>query len=606
MDDKSRLIVENAPEDIKRSVLGDVLEMTGEIPRDGLQAQAEAELQKDILAAALKNQAPEAALARVAKYHGLPLNVVQDVASSLLQARGIDMEAEEFSQAIAEVKRIEETIEDQGLREWKLQSLARKWKRSPSQLRACYEKALINQAALQPLSVSEFKERHDTDLEWLIPGWIPRSTTLLLHADGGVGKTLFAYQVMECVLKGIPWNGYHVNTGKCLLVQCDEPGIVTAERIEIRGIDNDAPLRILSNWQAENLPRLAQYIEQERPDLIIIDSLTTINKACTFSENDTEYARPLLHLRDLANDYGATVIIIHHSNAGGSARGTRAIHNSVSEVWSFRRGDTLNDRTLRVEKTRLGRPPGDYRFQFNDTDFTFYYLGEGSEDGDNDAPTEERVRLYLSEHPGTPYASEELAEVLSIAKNTARKVARELWAKGLCKRQRPASQRFYSYYVESSTWAAQSDPSDPGENTPDHLRITCSNPDTARDRPPSDPSDPTDRENFTIEKPQNPGSLGSLPDVDVQASGSARVTAVATSDPPCDPACDPGDLGSDHLPVIENAPGTPAPEVWKHCSRFDAAVKVVKVHRHYATVYLPGMGDRRVKLDTLGPLTTEE
>ena len=42
----------------------------------------------------------------------------------------------------------------------------------------------------------------------------------------------------------------------------------------------------------------------------------------------------------------------------------------------MRRGESLNERHLKVEKTRLGRPPGDYLFRFDDTDFTFSYLGE--------------------------------------------------------------------------------------------------------------------------------------------------------------------------------------------------------------------------------------
>jgi hypothetical protein len=592
-------LLRDAPADIKRSLLADLLEISGEMLPDGLREAAETELKGDILSASLRSSTPSAALARVARLHGIPVDLVNEVANTLLREKGLDLETEEFGKAIAEVRDIEETIHDQGLREWKIQALARRYRRTPVQLMACYEKALVNQASLAPLTLSEFREQHSTDIEWLIPGWIPRATTLLLHADGGVGKTLFAYQLMESVLKGRPWNGYHVEKGSCLLVQCDEPGIVTAERIEIRGIGENLPLRILTNWQAENLPRLADYIQREKPDLIIIDSLTTINKACTFSENDTEYARPLLHLRDLANDYGATVIVIHHSNASGSARGTRAIHNSVSEVWSLRRGETLNERHLKVEKTRLGRPPGDYLFRFDDTDFTFTYLGEGEDNGDKDrdSPTEERVRLYLSENAGTAYAAEELSELLSISKNTARKVARELWAKGLCKRKRIPPQRFYSYFIDQENGVLSnvtSDLSDPPQNSPDHLRITCENQSPISVSASSDPSDPPDRVFGTIEKPENAGSLGSLEASSIDSGRTVRGSANVTSDPASDPQVIRPPKTADHLWLIENE--------WVSYCDFDTAVQVVKVGQRKTQIKIPGLGIRSVPNRLLAPL----
>ncbi|NJN04887.1 MAG: AAA family ATPase [Leptolyngbyaceae cyanobacterium RM1_1_2] len=516
-------LIENAPSSLKRQLLGDFLELAGEISKDTIRPDQEQQLETEIISAALQAKMPSAALSRVAKYHGLPVDLVQSIAQDLLGERGLDLEAEEFAKAIAAVKRIEETTEDQGLREWKLQNLARQYKRSPSQLWSCYEKALVNQAVLQPLSLKEFKDQHGNAIEWLVPGWIPKATTLLLHADGGVGKTLFVYQLLAALLAGDQWNGYQLKKGSCLLVQCDEPGIVTAERMEIRGIRDTADLQILTNWQAESLPRLAKWIEAKRPDLLIIDSLTTVNKASTFSENDTEYARPLLHLRDIANDYGVTVIIIHHSNAGGSARGTRAIHNSVSEVWNMKRGETLTERILSVEKTRLGRPPGDYKFQFDEGDFTFSYLGEAHSEGDQSVATEERIRLWMSTSAGTPYAAEEVSEQLALSKNTVRKALYELWAKGLCNRKRDTKQRFYSYWVESTLWQAAdlADPSDLSRSHPDHLPDHLEKPDIPMASPASPPSDPRNRKEITLEKSKNSGSSGSL------AQGEAENTCPA-------------------------------------------------------------------------------
>ncbi|MEO1351316.1 MAG: AAA family ATPase [Cyanobacteria bacterium J06635_15] len=420
---------------------------------DPLRDQREQELAQDIYSAAVGARFPKAAIATVAKYHSLPLEMVEDIAKQLVQQRvGYDLEEEEFSAAIRQVKWLEEHIDDAGLRTWKMQCLARKFKRTVHQLQEAYSKALVNQAPVEPMTIGEFRAKNQGRVQWLIPGWIPAATTLLIHGDGGAGKTLFVYQILEAVTSTGMWNGYQVEHGPALLVQTDEPGLVTAERMNVRDIPDDAPLTILSDWQAEALPRLANYIEKHRPKLIVIDSLSTINKNCIFSENDAEYARPLLHLRDIADEFECCIIVIHHSSAMGRVRGSTAIKNSVSEVWAMRNGHSPDERCLAVEKTRMGRPPGRYKFMFEAEDFSYRYLGEETADGEDTEDTttlEERIRLWLSsdDRIGIPWTPIEISEFLAISKNTARKCLYELWAKQLAKRHRSAGSRAYAYHV---------------------------------------------------------------------------------------------------------------------------------------------------------------
>ena len=241
-----------------------------------------------------------------------------------------------------------------------------------------------------------------------------------------------------------------MEVGPALLVQTDEPGLVTAERMDIRAIGDDAPLQILGDWSAGALPQLAKYIEQNRPRLEVIDSLSTINKDSICSEKDTEYARPLLHLRDIAERFDTCLVIIHHSNASGGVRGTTAIKNSVSEEWSLRL-DGQHRRVLAVEKKRLGNQPGRYAFEFDDSDFSYRLLGE--QDADNQieevASQEERVRLWLYEDNrfGLPWSAMEVSEFLAIPQNTSRRLLRELWATGRIHRDRFNKNRYYSYYA---------------------------------------------------------------------------------------------------------------------------------------------------------------
>lgn len=421
--------------------------MITDIRRDALR-----EIVQEIYEATLA-EGSELELPQIARWTGIPLETVEDIGKRLVENKlNVDLDAEVFNEMLSRYRKIDQ-IEDGGLRAWKLQGLARKYKRSPQQLTDAYSKALINQGPVKPLSPKEFRALHEADIDWLVKGWIPKGTTLLLHADGGVGKTLFCYELMECILTGKPWNGYQVKQGKVLLVQTDEPTLVTHERIDIRGIDDDAPLAILTDWQIEGMARLESYVKEHRPNLLLVDSLTSINRACVFSENDTEYARPLLELSRLGNTYDCTVIVIHHSNADGNSRGTRAIYNSVSEVWGLKKGEQMNDRLLQVQKTRLGRPPGRYRFRFDDEDFTFAYQGEDhGPDGDDNstaATNEKRIELWLNEgdRPGVPFTAQEVSEFLGLAYDTTRRSLYELWAKGLIKRYRPQKQKHFVYHV---------------------------------------------------------------------------------------------------------------------------------------------------------------
>lgn len=420
-----------------------------------LEENARLHLEEEILKAVTTSPHPRLELAKIARWNGVSPEVLENTAQVIVKRRtGHDLEEIEFNQVVQAVQRLEIGEPDQGMREWKLQALARRLRRTPRQLMEAYNKALCTQKPVKPLSIKEFRELAAKETQWTIQGWIPCGSCVLLHAEGGTGKTLFTYELVESVLTGKNWNGYKVQKGRVLLVQVDEPSQVTAERMDIRAIGDDLPLAILPDWQVEGMARLEAYISEMKPAFVVIDSLTAINRNCVFSENDTEYARPVLQLTQIADRHGCAVVIIHHSNAEGNSRGTRAIFNSVSEVWGMS-APSPTERLLRVQKTRLGRPPGRYKFEFEEEDFSFKYLGEDIEEGEESANQENRVKLWLSEdlQKGIRFTSLEVSEHLNIAKHGARRACYELWSKGLIKRVRPKGERFYLYY-------SSGDPSD--------------------------------------------------------------------------------------------------------------------------------------------------
>ena len=418
-------------------------------PKSLLEKRMEREIQVDILRALAKSENPAIALAQVARSSNLPLDVIMGAAQPLAQTHlGYDLEAMEFQSCVREIAHIEEAIQDPGFRDWKIQALAKRYKRSPRDLMQCYNRALVNQNPVEPMTMREFRKNSATEVEWLIPGWLPRGTCALLHGDGGTGKTLMAYGIMRAIVYGEPWNGYEVQQGSALLIQCDEPQIVLRNRMDLFQIGNDAPVGILPDWQVEAIPRLAVFLERERPSFVVIDSLSAINSSTLFSENDTEYARPILQLTKLCSQFNTTILLIHHSNASGQARGTRAIHNSASEVWGLKVGETPQERILTVNKTRLGRAPGSYKFGFDEDDFSFNYIGDAADHEGASVTQEEKIRLWLYQEDsrGIPYTPSEVAEFCGIATASTRRALHELSSKGvLIKKPSQTNRRGVTY-----------------------------------------------------------------------------------------------------------------------------------------------------------------
>jgi archaellum biogenesis ATPase FlaH len=298
-------------------------------PPDPLREKAERELEQDILSAVSNSRFSQVSLAQIARYNSIPIDVVEAIAQQLSSDYlGRDLERLEFESISKQIQKIEAEEEDPGIRDWKLTRLAKRHGTNRRSMMECYNKSLASASMVKAKPIGQFLDEHLQDeIAYLLHGWIPQGITLMLHGDGGAGKTLLAYKLMAAVLKGQAWNGYQCSQSHTLLVQVDEPEIITAERIDIRGIPRSAPLHVLSDWQVEQMISLdLEAAKMPRNSLIIIDSITAINRNCYFSENDTEYARPILQIRDIARKDGHTVILIHHSNADGNARGTRAIH----------------------------------------------------------------------------------------------------------------------------------------------------------------------------------------------------------------------------------------------------------------------------------------
>ena len=368
-----------------------------------------------------------------------------------------------FSEVCSRVQEIQQMI-DPGEREWEMQTLAKQTGRSVTQLAKAYDMALRNQPAFELTDALDLLSKSPDKFDWLVAGLLPMATTALLYAEGGTGKTLLANSIIKAVTCGQNWNGFPTKQGKVLLMQTDEPSIVTAQNLKIAGFQASLPpgqLFICTQWQFTQMQQLREAITTHKPVLVVIDSLTSSNRTATVEEKDVEYGRCLYDLRDIAMELGVAILVLHHENKTGGVRGSTAIKANVSEVWHLARNNILapTQRLLDIEKSRSGCS-GLFQLQLDVDDYTWQHQGEfepsqAGQDSERgrplaSLPLKARLLNFLEERPGIPFEVEELVSEFGGTPGAMRKVLTALWRAGIIEfqeRTKPAGKGTTKYKV---------------------------------------------------------------------------------------------------------------------------------------------------------------
>ncbi|NEO88434.1 MAG: AAA family ATPase, partial [Spirulina sp. SIO3F2] len=249
---------------------------------------------------------------------------------------GIERQRNKIKRLVDRVKGILTSPWESYIKEDLLLQLARETNRPVNHLQTLYHKSLIPHTCGRLMSIRELRDKVGNRCdEWIAHGWYAAGSTTLFHAPGGTGKTTFLLDQIKELIQGKEWQGFPASgKRRVLFVQTDEPENRFLKSLSDRGYDDDEPnFRTITTFAVDHIPMLVAQCQEFKPDLIVIDSLTSASKFSTVSENDSVYARPLLELAELSNQMGCHTIVIHHTGrATGEARGTTALVNAVSQV----------------------------------------------------------------------------------------------------------------------------------------------------------------------------------------------------------------------------------------------------------------------------------
>jgi hypothetical protein len=224
--------------------------------------------------------------------------------------------------------------------------------------------------------------------------------------------------------------------GKVLIIQTDEPDVDFSDSLKDARYDQlkRGLVQVETEWQFSQIAQLKRWIEQEQPLLVIIDSFTSSNRASELDEKDTNYGACIYDLRNIANAYGCTFIILHHTNKLGESRGTTAIPDNVSEVWYLRHpksDDNLpkEQRIWTIDKSR-SRCSGKFVISYDPDECVVTYHGEHNATPDGRGDLEARLLEHFQRSPGIPFEVDELALQFSSSEPHIRRLVKRLWRQG--------------------------------------------------------------------------------------------------------------------------------------------------------------------------------
>lgn len=306
-----------------------------------------------------------------------------------------------FSETLDQIDILERAIDDPMQRDWVVQNYAHEagLKSKGFSGRALLQMAQARRDAVQELEVFDAHDILESaeKPQFLIAGHLLEGTVTVLGANGGIGKTSLLYSFAKCIATGTPWNGYRTKQGRSLIVQTDEPQMNIRQKLEIANFQDSVPrgtVDFITKWRFTKFQQLADRIRKEKYAFVVIDSWTAAHAGMGIDLTRSNAGDNAYLPRDLAEETGCAIVIVHHLNAMGGLRDSTTLRDNVSEVWLLSAGNpednlTPRQRILSIEKSRSDLQ-GRYLLEQNPADYSWIHLGL------KDDPDEKGVEPVIS------------------------------------------------------------------------------------------------------------------------------------------------------------------------------------------------------------------
>lgn len=202
-------------------------------------------------------------------------------------------------------------------------------------------------SAAKTVSFSDVKKEdakrittNSTEVDRVLGGGIVPGSLTLLAGDPGIGKSTLVAQIAG-------------NIGQPVVYVSGEE---SAQQIKLRLDRLDINQKQLSYLGNEAVEVICKTITDEKPGLVIIDSIQTMACAAVESEAGSvnQIKASTVHLLETAKSSGVPIIIIGHVTKGGDIGGPRMLEHMVDVVLYIEGDKNHHFRLLRGIKNRFG------------------------------------------------------------------------------------------------------------------------------------------------------------------------------------------------------------------------------------------------------------
>jgi DNA repair protein RadA/Sms len=199
---------------------------------------------------------------------------------------------------------------------------------------------LRNIAEIKSSNETRYKTKID-ELDRVLGGGIVNGSVILIGGDPGIGKSTLMLQIAE-----------KLNDKKILYVSGEE----SALQIKLRCERLNYELQNFLILSETDLEIISAVIENERPDIIVVDSIQTVYRPEIESSPGTisQLRESTSLLIKIAKQYNIPTFIVGHITKDGSIAGPKVLEHMVDVVLQFEGERTHFYRILRSIKNRFG------------------------------------------------------------------------------------------------------------------------------------------------------------------------------------------------------------------------------------------------------------
>lgn len=180
------------------------------------------------------------------------------------------------------------------------------------------------------------------ELDRVLGGGIVKGSLVLLSGDPGIGKSTILLQIC----------GFLGESLRILYVSGEE----SAHQIKLRAQRLGVVTPNLYIMCETDVQLISEFIQSEKPDIVIVDSIQTMNHSdVTSSSGSVTQVRECTNLlMRTAKSVDIPVIVVGHVNKDGNIAGPKVLEHIVDAVLYFEGDRHLSYRILRAVKNRYG------------------------------------------------------------------------------------------------------------------------------------------------------------------------------------------------------------------------------------------------------------